>query len=454
MKERKFEQILERCLQEAIRTGDTEAALRRYPQHADGLRPLLEVALATHRAYADVPAPPGRLEAGRRRLLETAVRQRERTQAHPILKQRKETKPKMKLVLATRLIGAALAAVIGVATIGGGATLAAADSLPGEMLYPVKLAGEDLRVSLASTPEDEVSLALQFSDERTTEIQALVEQGLPVPDTVVARMERHIVQAMNQAAWASEDEMPGLLKRIAQRTQTQAQTLEQVQAEAQEQNQFQIENAWRICQQAQEDATTGLQDPQAFRSRYQNRHSMPDDVTPPEPPTREPQDGEQGAGPQGPAGPQSDGMPTPPDAEQDGEQDRDRDRDREDDPQQDQDRDRDREDEPQQDQDRDRDRDQQDDPQQDQDRNRDQDPQDDPAQNQDRDQDRDRANDPDQDQDREENQNRQQDPGQEPQQDQQQDQQQDEQNESENGDSSDDPTPSSQGDNGNGKGNG
>ena len=377
MAERRFEHLLERCLQEVARTGDAEAALRRYPQHADHLRPLLEVALATSQTYTDVPEPPGGLAAGRMRLLETAARQRERAPATQTSTLRKETRPKMKLLLATRLISAILVAVIGTAAIGGGATLAASDSLPGDVLYPVKLAGEDLRLSLASNPEAQVGLALQFSDERIAEIEAMVKRGEELPETVVARMEHHVFRAMNQAAWTSEEEMPGLLKRIAERTQAQAQTLKQLQASAQEQNQVQLENAQRVCQQAQEEARAGLGNPQTFRSRYQHRENMPEDVTPPEPPTREPQNGEQGPGPQGPGGPNQD-QEGPPQGErqEDRDQDHDRQQDREDEPQQDRDRDqdRDREDEPQQDQDQNRDQDREDEPQQDQDQKQDQQP--------------------------------------------------------------------------------
>jgi hypothetical protein len=334
------------------------------------------------RYYANVPEPQGGLAAGRVRLLDAAAQHRERVRATQTLT-RKEKKPKMKLLLATRLISAILAAVIGTAAVGGGVTWAASDSLPGEVLYPVKLVGEDLRLSLASTPARQVELALQFADERVAEIEELVEHRSLVPEAAVARMERHLFRAMNQAAWASEEEMPGLLKRIAQRTQVQAQTLEQLQlrTRAQAQNQAQLQNAYRICQRAQEEATAGLGDPQTFRARYQNRDSMPEDVTPPEPPTREPQDG--GPGPHGPGGPDD---PAEPDENQMGssqdEQPGDPSQDRQGDQQQD------REDDPQQDRDREREQDREDDPQQDRDREREQDREDDPQQDRDREQDR------------------------------------------------------------------
>ena len=315
------------------------------------------------RYYADVPEPPDGLAAGRVRLLDAAAQHRERVQATRI-RTRKEKKPKMKLLFASRLISAILAAVIGTAAVGGGVTWAANDSLPGDVLYPVKLTAEDVRLSLASTSESQVALALQFADERVAELEELVEHGSSVPETAVARMERHLFRAMNQAAWASEEEMPGLLRRIAQRTQVQAQTLEQLQLRTriQAQNQVQLQNAHRICQRAQQEATAGLGDPQTFRTRYQHRNSMPDDVTPPEPPSREPQKG----GPDDPAESAEDQMDSAQD-EQSGNRSQDRDQDRAGDKQHERarDRDKDREDDPQQDQERDQQQDRQGDPPQD-----------------------------------------------------------------------------------------
>jgi len=375
MKVQPYEQLLERCLQEVARTGDAEAVLAHYPQHADRLRPLLQVALATSQMYADVPAPPRGLAAGRRRLLETAAQQRVQAPATRTLSHNTERKPKMQLLFATKIVSAVLAVVVSLSAVGGGAAVAANGSIPGDVLYPVKLTSEDVRMALASAPAGQVALALQFADQRVAEIRAMVGRERQVPETVVTRMEQHVSQAMNQAARASDEEMPGLLERIMQRTQAQAQALEQLRARAQEQNQAQLENAEGICQQAHEEARAGLDDPQTFRARYQHREGMPEDITPSQPPTPGPQGN--GEGPSGPGGPGQNetGLPQ-------GEQQRDRDREQdcdgeqgqECDPQRDQDQDR------QQDQEQDRDQQQDQDRQQDQEQDRDQ--QQDPQQGQ------------------------------------------------------------------------
>ena len=71
-----LEKSLEHCLQELARTNDVETSLRRHPQHADRLRPLLETAQMTRRHFEAVPEAPNGLVAGRERLLAIAAQQR------------------------------------------------------------------------------------------------------------------------------------------------------------------------------------------------------------------------------------------------------------------------------------------------------------------------------------------------------------------------------------------
>jgi uncharacterized membrane protein YgcG len=340
MKQPTIESLLEHCLQEVARTGDIEAVLRRYPQYASQLRPLLETATTVGCYYATVPEPPSGLAAGRARLLATATQQRARAQATAISTQGERIQHKMKLIFATRLVGAILAVVIGTTAVGGGVVRAAGDSLPGDFIYPVKLTVENLRMDLARTPEAQVDLALQFAEERATEIQAIVEAGQPVSEQVTARMEQHFQHALHQAAWAPEKEMPGLLERIARRAQTQVQVLEQVRAMSPEETQAGLKHAQEICQREYEAAMAALGDPQTFRSRYQQREGMPDEVEPPTPPTIVPpgsQEGQQGTG-----RPDQTPLATPQD-DQERDQQRDQDREQQQDQQREQQQDQPRE---------------------------------------------------------------------------------------------------------------
>ncbi|MDY6874690.1 MAG: DUF5667 domain-containing protein [Chloroflexota bacterium] len=286
-----FEQSLEHCLRELIRTGDVKASLRSYRQHTDRLRPLLEMAQVTRRYYEAVPESPGGLIAGRERLLAVAAQQRARGVGTISATRTVNTRTagrKMRLIFATRLITVLLVVAVGMATLGGGVLWAAGDSLPGGLLYPTKLAMEDTRLALTSAPADQVDLALQLVQERAEEMQALVVARRQVPDETVARMEQHIERALTQAAWASDEEITGLLTQITECTRSQAQVLEQVQATVPPQTQPGLEHAVTICQRGAEAAGKGLDDPRAFRRCYRyQRGGCPEPAAGTPEPTKE-----------------------------------------------------------------------------------------------------------------------------------------------------------------------
>jgi hypothetical protein len=279
-----FEESLEQCLQELMRTGDLEASLERHSEHAEQLRPLLEVALETRRYYQVVPESPGGLATGRERLLAAAAQQREQSGGRPSAGEgvQAATRRGIKLALPVRLLAVLLAVVVGIAALTGGLVWAAQDSLPGELLYPVKLAMEEARLALASTPAGKVDVALGLMDERGEELQALAAAGRPLPEETVTRMERQVEQALTQTAEAGDEEIEGLLAQVAERTRTQSQRLEQAQAQAPEQAQAEFRRAVAVCRAGAEAAEAGLQDPQTFRWRYRHREGEPE-------PTREPE---------------------------------------------------------------------------------------------------------------------------------------------------------------------
>ena len=299
MSKESFERVLERCLQEVERTGDIETVVGQYPERAEELRPLMEIALTTERHYADIPAPPEGLRAGRERLLAQAARERERVAAVPAPGIGRRGRNTMRFAFAGRLIAIVLAVVVGLSAIGGGVAMAAEGSLPGDTLYPVKLAVEDARMGLTSSPEAQVAFALTLADERTEEIEALIAQGEPVPESVTGRMEQHLERAMRFAAQAPDEMMPTLLEQISDRTQTQTRILDRVRENALEQDQTRLETTQRTCEQAYGEAQAGLDDPETFRLRHQERDNLPGEVSPPEPP-------DHGDGPQGPGGPNVD----------------------------------------------------------------------------------------------------------------------------------------------------
>ena len=75
-------------------------------------------------------------------------------------------------------------AAIGVGLIGG-ATVASADSLPDDLLYGVKIAGEQLRLAVAVSPEDRATVELSIAEHRLAEAERLASAGR-ADDAIVA----------------------------------------------------------------------------------------------------------------------------------------------------------------------------------------------------------------------------------------------------------------------------
>lgn len=276
-----FEQLLDQCLQDLTHTGEVEASLRRYPGNADQLRPLLEMAQATRGYYETVPAAPSGLAAGRERFLAAAAEQRERgvSAASGVRTTDSVQGRGTRLGLSLRSAVAVLALVVIVTLLGSGLVWAASDSLPGDLLYPVKLTTEDVRLALASGPGDQVNLALGFVEERAGEMQALAAAGAGIPDETVVRMERQVERALTQTALAEGEKMSGLLKQVAARTSTQAQRLAGLHASAPQQAQAGLERATTALRRSARAAEEGLNDPATFRWRYRQRAGEPE-ITP------------------------------------------------------------------------------------------------------------------------------------------------------------------------------
>ena len=270
-----LEQALEYCLQELTETGDVEASLRRYPQYVDQLRPQLELAQAARVLYRHVPEAPGGLKAGRERMLAAAAEQRRRGIA-PIASVAVTPSVRRWRLAPLRFFALAMTAVLAVVILGSGFVWASGQSLPGDLLYPIKLATEDVRTTLASTSTERVELALGSVEERIDEAQALVVAERPVPDKLVGQIQGYIEQALTQASYADAAQTQPLLAQISARTRAQTQVLERLRANAPDRDRPQLERAAITCRRGAEAAEEGLQDPQKFRRRQQ--HGLTDET--------------------------------------------------------------------------------------------------------------------------------------------------------------------------------
>lgn len=81
--------------------------------------------------------------------------------------------------------------IIGLLGGGAGATYASQASLPGDVLYPVKLVTERAQVALTVDDTKEAALHLKFSSERLEEVEELAHEGKKDPEIVKIAVENY-----------------------------------------------------------------------------------------------------------------------------------------------------------------------------------------------------------------------------------------------------------------------
>ncbi len=95
--------------------------------------------------------------------------------------------------------------------LGGGITaVAAQDSLPGDILYPVKTFVEDIELGIATNPETEFAIALKHANYRFDEINTLVGEGKIVTEAQLFEWQHAFQRALQQGV-ETEDPVGKLL---------------------------------------------------------------------------------------------------------------------------------------------------------------------------------------------------------------------------------------------------
>jgi hypothetical protein len=191
------------------------------PQERQELHELLELSarLLPLREVA-IPAAPARA-ANRARFLSQAVQFKEGARE-------RSAQPGWRFPAQLRrgLVGVAVSLAL-LLVLSSGAVSAAAASLPGSPLYPLKLTVEDVRLSLTSNPPARASLYLRFANERTNEMLRLTATGHTPSLAVVARLEQQLRGALQSAEAAEAEQQRQLLTEVIDATNTQQETLSQ-----------------------------------------------------------------------------------------------------------------------------------------------------------------------------------------------------------------------------------
>lgn len=191
-----FEQVLNSCL-DRLQAGDSvEACLAGYPAHADELAPILGVAVSLRLPDDGPMMTTEGFQSGQARLLAHAAGLQSRRPA--VQESRLWRGTWMGLLTGTRRL--AVASLAGVLLLCGvlsaGTVSAAAGSLPGSPLYPVKRATEAVVSAAAFTPRLQTRVHLAWAERRLREIEALLEQDGVVDEGLLADLEQETQLAL------------------------------------------------------------------------------------------------------------------------------------------------------------------------------------------------------------------------------------------------------------------
>ncbi len=186
-----FDEIVAECTEGLLRGESVEQCLQRYPEQALELEPLLRVAAAAGKTASAVEPRP-----------EFKARVRHEVQSQLRSKARK---PEPKRLPALRWIPrwAAVAACVALVFVfaAGGSVAASTNSVPGDTLYPVKTAAEQVQLKLTFSEAAKAKLQAKFAERRAWEMARLAEKGRTAElAALAARFEAHLAKIERLAA--------------------------------------------------------------------------------------------------------------------------------------------------------------------------------------------------------------------------------------------------------------
>jgi predicted transcriptional regulator len=173
----KFEDILVQCIED-IKAGRSsiEDCLDRYSSMREQLEPLLKIALEI-REPPDIK-PSAAFKVKTRVWLMDQIHGGQAAARWPWSRYDGRIRPMPYIKrFGTSMAGVILAVVLAVSGLGVGAAYASQSSLPGDTLYPLKLATEQAGMILSPDGPARAERALSFANKRMREMEALTQKG-------------------------------------------------------------------------------------------------------------------------------------------------------------------------------------------------------------------------------------------------------------------------------------
>jgi hypothetical protein len=196
--DKEFDNILNECLERLLVRGETmEQCLQSYPGWAAELKPLLQTAIIAKQASAIQPR--AEFKARARYQFRSALQE----VAAPRSRSFWGWFPRWATVVTIVLV---------LLLVGGGTVIAAGNSMPDDTLYPVKLATEQVRLTLTPSQIGKARLCAQLVDRRVAEIIYMANKGdARQVELITQRLDERLVMLVGLVSAQKVGEVPRAL---------------------------------------------------------------------------------------------------------------------------------------------------------------------------------------------------------------------------------------------------
>ena len=232
------EELLDICLEMARRGEDWRSFLLTVSSHSAEVESLVPLALGVGEAVGPPDAPaPGASAALLRLGRELAKRELQREEfAHR----------RWGWMWGSAWAKAVFAALV-LVILGMSAVELSARTVPGNLLYPVKILTERVRFALASNPEDRVELRITFSERRLDEVVKALREGQGADRELVSAMLGEARAALDDAAKLPDAKSSAYKTRIASLEGIQKERLRSVERWIPPDRRGDVAQAIRMC---------------------------------------------------------------------------------------------------------------------------------------------------------------------------------------------------------------
>jgi hypothetical protein len=176
----------------------------------------------------DFNRDPEKAVSGREAFLAQAAAIREKGSIHTkaratssSLPLRRRTKSLFSSIYASIMIAIAIVMATGIATV-----QASQRSQPDQFLYPVKIAAEDVALSMTADQVARFNLSADYVQNRASEIMGIFNEGKVPSSQVIARYNAQIQRAVGLAAGLEDEDAVEALGRLQNRLEVQEQSFE------------------------------------------------------------------------------------------------------------------------------------------------------------------------------------------------------------------------------------